>query len=174
MNTVTDEATSGNGQHELKLNYNEIMALYDLTDELAATVESQFVTGPEAQLAIVEPLIAGVGEAVDVLTEEYINVLEKPSNKKTSRLRIEAAMRRIFTSIDEYRQRVQNKGKRLANGFWNVADPIVEKLQKQMERVVVIFLNLLEISLDRIMHSAQIEEMKREQHYAARLTQLGY
>ncbi len=167
-------AATAKSQDELKQNYGEIMALYDITEELASTVESQFVAQPEAQLAVVEPIIAGISEAADVLTEEFIHALEIPSVQKKSRLRIETALRHIFMAIDDYRQRVQKSGKRAYNNFWNIADPIIEKLQKQIEKIVVIFLSLLELSLDRIMHKYQIEEMKREQNYAVRLQQLGY
>ena len=159
----------------LEKDYHEITALFDLTEDLAMTVESQFVANPDEQINLVEALIDSVGDSADVLTEEYINVLEKPAKRKNSKSRIESALRKIFMAMDEYRQRVQDKGKRLANNMWNIADPIVDKLQKHMEKIIVIFLNLLDLSLERIMHKHQIEELKRnELQVAQRLVQLGY
>jgi hypothetical protein len=59
--------------------------------------------------------------------------------------------------------------------MWNIADPVVDKLQKHMEKIIVIFLNLLDLSLERIMHKNQIEELKRNEiQVAQRLLQLGY
>lgn len=160
---------------ELEKEYHEITTLFDLSEELVATVESQFVANPEDQIAIVEPLIDSVGDAADILTEEFVNVLEKPIKSKNSKSRIESALRKIFMAMDDYRNRVKQKGTRLQNNLWNIADPIVEKLQKQIERVVVIFLNLLDLSLERIMHKHQIEDLKRhESQVADRLLQLGY
>ena len=57
---------------ELEVKYNEVTSLYDYAEELVATVESQFVQDPNGQLDIVEPLINEIGDATDVLAEEFI------------------------------------------------------------------------------------------------------
>lgn len=169
------ESMSSKTKDELEKEYNEITSLFDITEDLAMTVESQFVSNPDEQIDLVEALIDSVGDSADVLTEEFINVLEKPAKRKNSKSRIEAALRKIFMAMDEYRQRVQERGKRLTNNMWNIADPIVDKLQKHMEKIIVIFLNMLDLSLERIMHKNQIEELKRnEATVASRLLQLGY
>ena len=43
----------------------------------------------------------------------------------------------------------------------NIADPIVTKIRAQIEKITLIFMRLMELSLDRIMHKADIEEFKR-------------
>jgi hypothetical protein len=174
INNVSDEMLNKT-KDDLKKDYHEITTLFDITEDLAMTVESQFVANPDEQINLVEALIDSIGDSADVLTEEYINVLEKPVKHKNSKSRIEAALRKIFMAMDEYRQRVQDRGKRLANNMWNIADPVVDKLQKHMEKIIVIFLNLLDLSLERIMHKNQIEELKRNEiQVAQRLLQLGY
>ena len=169
------EPMPSKSHEELEKEYHEVTVLFDISEELASTVESKFVSNPDHQISIVEPLIDSIGDATDALTEEFINIVEKPEKKKTAKSRIKTALRKIFMAIDEYRERVQKAGKRLQNNLWNIADPIVEKLQKQMERVVVIFLNMLDLSLERVMHKNQIEDLKRnERQVADRLLQLGY
>lgn len=161
-------------KQDLEGDYGEIVALFDLTEELVGTVDSKFVKDQEEQYQLVEPLIEHIGESVDVLTEEFIAIVETPEKaKKTAKNRVEGALRKIFAAMDNYRQRVQQKSRSVA-GMYNIADGIVDKIQRQLEKVVMVFLNLLNLSLDRIMHKSQIEELKRHEPAAMRLNQLGY
>lgn len=144
---------------DLEQRYNDIAALYDLAGELVDTTESKLVADPEAQLALVEPLVHDLGEATDILTEEFVLVAEstKPKKKnRASKAHIEAALRRIYTAIHEYRTRVRAAGKNAAN----IADAIVTKIQRQVERVMVIFLEFIQISLANLMGHAELEALK--------------
>ncbi len=147
----------------LEVKYHEITRLYDLSDELLSTVESKFVTDPEQQLEIVEPLINEIADATDALAGEFILIAEHRRQKgqnKASKTHIEAALRRIFTALNDYQARVRDVGKKAHGAIQNIADPIVKKIQRQVEEVVVIFLEFMQISLMSIMGQAELATLK--------------
>lgn len=160
-------------QEELEQKYYEITELYDLAEELADTVESEFVANPEEQLQLVEPLIEQVGEAADVLTEEYISLAEG-KKLRASKNRIEGALRRIYVAIDTYHKKAMDTAQQAGASFMNIADPIVKKIKRQMEAIIGNFMELIDLSLDRIMQKSEIEDLKRRQErIAMMLHQLG-
>lgn len=148
---------------ELEARYQEITVLYDQAEELVATVESDFVKNPEAQLALVEPLINDIGDATDVLTEEFVLVAESKKFKtssKASKARVEGALRKIYVAIGEYKARVKTSGKKIQGAIQNIADPIVAKIQRQLEKVLVIFMEFVQASLFNIMNKAEAEALR--------------
>lgn len=158
---------------ELEQHYYEITELYDLAEELVDTVEHELVENPEAQLAIVEPLIDEIGEATDILSEEFIAVVESQKPRK-SNSKVEAALRRIYTAIDAYHKRVEESTKNVATGLRNMADPIVKKITRQLEAIVATLVDFVELSLDRIMTNSHAEALrKRQEKIAAMLHQMG-
>src|SRR4029077_14800809 len=116
----------------------QITALYDMAEGLTATVESEFIQDPEAQLVLVEPLIVQIADSTDILTEEFVALCENPSRKKSAKGRVEGALRKIFIALEEYRSRLGMKSKKTLAALANIADPIVEKIRKQAEKVVLI------------------------------------
>ncbi|MBV8939893.1 MAG: hypothetical protein JO089_08680 [Alphaproteobacteria bacterium] len=148
---------------ELESRYNEITVLYDMAGELVETVESEFAQDPELQWSAVEPLINEVGDATDILTEEFIFIAEgikRGAAGKASKSRIEGALRRVYAAIHEYRERVRNHTKQAFNAIENIADPIVSRIQRQVERVVVLFLEFVQLSLASIMNHAELSQLK--------------
>jgi len=161
----------------LEKQYRQITALYDMAEELASTVESGFVQDTDAQIAIVEPLVHQVADSADILSEEFVTLFEVPAGKKTAKGRIEGALRKVFTALEEYRNRVGLRSKKTVVALANIADPIVEKIRKQVEKITVIFMQLVNLSLDRIMHKYEAEEFRRSNEKAfstITTTQLGY
>jgi hypothetical protein len=148
-------------KEELEKHYREIASLYDMAEELASTVESEFAKDPEAQLALVEPLIDHVATAADVLSEEFVGVIEKPARASSAKGRVEGALRKLFMALEAYRAQVGLRSKKTLNTLANIADPIVDKIRKQAEKIILIFMQLMEVSLDRIMHKFEIEEFRR-------------
>lgn len=147
----------------LETRYNEITHLYDLASELVETVESEFASSPEQQWSVVEPLINELGDATDVLTEEFIHLAEgvkKGIPGKASKSRIEGSIRRIYAALNEYRERVKNVTKQAYNAIENIADPIVQKIQRQVERVVVIFLDFVQLSLSSLMNAGELSQLR--------------
>ncbi|MDX2074467.1 MAG: hypothetical protein SFX19_08920 [Alphaproteobacteria bacterium] len=147
---------------EMETKYNTITLLYDLADELLATVESPFVKDAEAQLKIVEPVISEISEATDILTEEFIHITESRGGHPiiANKTRVENAMRKVFNALNEYRTDVRASGRRVAGGLRNIADPVISKIQRHIEEVVVIFFEFLNISLSAIMHKQQLEAVR--------------
>lgn len=144
----------------LEEKYEELMKLYTYADELAATVDSRFVGNPEQQLRLVEPLIEQLGESGDELTEEFINIAEGKV-KRSTKGRIETSLRRVYNALDEYASKLRNGVLDSSGSISNIADSIVAKIKEGMERIIIIFLDFIQISLDRIMHKNEIEELKR-------------
>jgi hypothetical protein len=148
---------------ELEQKYQTITSLFDSAEELVATVESPLVKDPEAQLNAVEPLINEVSDAADVLAEEFVLVAESKKQKIQSRAnkkRVEAAIRKLYVAIHEYESRVCNSVKKAHGAIMNIADPIVTKLKRQVEEVVVIFLEFMQLSLHSLMNKADLDALK--------------
>ncbi len=162
---------------ELESAYNELTSLYDYAGELVETVESKFVSDPEAQLALIEPLVNEVGDAVDMLTEEYLSLADAARRKTigaSSKTRIETALRRIYVAVNEYRERVRDVTKQAHQAITNIADPIVNKIQRQVERVIVIFLDFVQLSLSSIMNKGEMDQLRqREARVALMLHQMS-
>lgn len=149
---------------ELEQQYNTITTLYDYAEDLVSTVESDLVKDPEAQLGVVEPLIADISDAADVLADEFILIAESKKQKvqsRASKKRVEAALRKLYMGLNDYQQRVHDKAKKAHGAIMNIADPIVKKIKEQVEKVVVIFMEFIEISLQSLMNHADLEELRQ-------------
>ena len=162
---------------ELETSYQDIAVLYDYAEELVGTVESHFVSDSAKQLEIVEPLINELGDATDALTEEFLLLAEGRRQKgpsKASRTRIEASFRKIYASLNEYQARVKDITKKAHGAIQNIADPIVEKIQRQVEKVVALFLDFIQLSLHNVMGHAELAQIKaRETRVALYLHQMS-
>lgn len=148
---------------DFEAKYLEITSLYDMAEELVNTVESRLVSDSNGQLDIVEPLINEIGDATDVLTQEFIYIAESKKNKSTmkaSKTNIESALRKLFAAINDYQGRVKDISKKAHGAIMNIADPVVQKIQRQVEMVMVVFLEFLQISLQSIMGKAELEALK--------------
>ena len=149
---------------DLELKYHDITELYELADDLIGTAESEFIADPDSQLTLVEPLVEAIGDAADTLTEEFLNVAgNSRADNKARRGKIEAALRKIYAAIDGYKQQTA----RTKQAVMNIADPIVEKIKRQVEIIVAVFIDFIDLTLDRIMQKAQIEELKKRQEKIA-------
>ncbi|MBY0355636.1 MAG: hypothetical protein K2Q12_07895 [Rickettsiales bacterium] len=149
---------------DLELKYHDITELFELADALVDTAESEFITNPDEQLALVEPLVEAVGDAADVLTEEFLTVASQTkANNAVRRSKIEGALRKIYVAIDAYKQQTAKSKQALMN----IADPIVEKIKRQVEVIVAIFVDYVDLTLDRIMQKTHIDELKKRQEKIA-------
>ena len=148
--------------------YYEITELYDLAEALIDTVEHEETQDAALQLALVEPLIEEIGEAADILTEEYVALLERPGPRKRNS-RIEMALRRVYIAMDAYHSRVEQAATHSLSGLRNIADPIVKKLVRQMEVIVAALIDLVDVSLGRIMSNNYAEELRRRHEKIAQM-----
>jgi hypothetical protein len=90
-------------------------------------------------------------------------VEEKYKHPSTAKQKIEAALRRVYIAMGKYGKQVAKTGKKAGN----IADAIVEKIKLQLEQVIAVFFEFVQLSLDKIMHKSQIEELKRRQEAIA-------
>lgn len=144
---------------ELEERYNEIAALYDMSEELLATAESPLAQDQGAQLALVEPMIHEIGEAADVLAEEFTVLAEQKkqrAQRRANKAHIEGALRRVYSAVHEYHAKMRASGQKM----FNIADAIVQKIQRQVDKIVVIFLEFVQISLQSLMGKAELEALK--------------
>ncbi|MES2985029.1 MAG: hypothetical protein V4735_07580 [Pseudomonadota bacterium] len=131
--------------------YNDVTELYALADELLATVPQ--AANPEAQFALVEALVETLGESTDVLTDEYIALCEgTPSRKKSAKSRIEGALRKVYVSLGDVSAKARDAK--------NAAHIVVKKIKRQLEQVISHFVEMVALSLDRIMQKNDVEELK--------------
>jgi len=149
---------------DLEARYYEITKLYDVAEEILATVESKLVSDADMQMEIIEPLVNEIGDATDVLAEEFMLIAENKKGKltsKASKSHIEGALRKVFTAITDYQNRVNNVTKKAHGAILNIADPLVKKLRRQVEQVLVIFLEFINISLQAIMNKNELDSLKQ-------------
>ena len=146
---MTNVATNQMNMWEQK--YHDITELYRLADELLETVETS--TNPEMQMGLVEKLVETIGESADVLTDEYIALCDgKPAAKKSAKSKVEASLRKIYMAIGDFSNR--------ARDMRNTAHVVVKKLKRQLEQVIENFVEMVQLSLDRIMQKHDVEELK--------------
>ena len=146
---------------EWEQKYYDVTELYALADDLLATVES--AADPEAQLALVAPLVETVGASADILGEEYI-VLCDGKKETHTKTRIEGAIRKVYSAIGEFHARARDAR--------NAAHAIVKLIKRQLEQVIVNVMEFLALSLDRMMQKHDVEELKqRHAHLALMLHQ---
>lgn len=150
--------------------YQEITVLYDFAEELVATVENPLVSDPDVQLALIEPLINDLGEATDVLSEEFINIAESRKRNVPLKVRkgqVEAALRKIYLAMDEYRMRVSTRAAKSRDVIANVADGIVDRIHRQVEKIIVVFLDFVQLALDTVMHKHHLDLLRQRQAQVA-------
>lgn len=146
---------------KLELQYNTITELYNLADELVGTVESPLVKNQEQQLDIIEPLVNELSDATDILADEFISAAESQRNgRPVNKTRTEAALRKIFNALNDYQERVKDTTKSAHGAILNIADTIVTKIQRQLDEIIVIFMDFMNLSLASIMHKTQLDTIK--------------
>jgi hypothetical protein len=154
---------------EKQSDYAKIMALFDECDVLADSIESRDVLEPEARLVLLAPMISDVSEAADELSEEYVALFENPGRTQTARNRVESSLRKIFMALEGYKLRAKKHNKdALAK-----VDRLVTHLQEAVDKVILLFVRVLDISVARIMQNQQAEEFKRRHREMFALHQLG-
>lgn len=148
-------------KEELEKRYHEITALYDIAEELVGTVESPLIQDAEQQLELVEALIEQVGETADLLSEQFIDIAEnKYKATSSSKSRIESSLRKLYMAMDDYRRRVGATITKTTDKLHNIADPIVTKLKRQIERVIGIFVEFIDLSLHLVMNQTQLAQLR--------------
>lgn len=155
---------------ELEKHYEQIEYLYDLTEHFIATVEAPDVGDAHTQMALVEPLINEVTDATDVLTEEFIAVAKqarKHSGAKASKSRIESALRRVYTAMNDYRERSERVYGKTSARIRTLTDKIVDAIQEHVEAIIAIFCEFIQLSLQSVMNKVELDMLYQRQQKLA-------
>lgn len=158
------------GMDELEQHYLQVEKLYDLTGELVATLESPALQDSETQIALIEPLITEITDATDVLTEEFIQVAKgaRYSMAHTaSKSRIESALRRVYTSINDYRARSARVYGKTTTQLRELTDKAVDMIQEQVEKVIALFCEFIQLSLQSLMSKTELDILYQRQQKLA-------
>ncbi len=138
---------------ELKHSFDDITVLYDLSEELLATALK--ASDQQAQFELVEPLVEVLADSTDILSEEYIVLIEgKPARKQAAKTKIEGALRRAYIALNEFSTR--------AKDATNAAHVVVKKIKQQLGQVIAHFVGFVALSLDRIVQKAEVESLKAQ------------
>ncbi|MEZ5691049.1 MAG: hypothetical protein R3D71_05230 [Rickettsiales bacterium] len=160
---------------DYKSKYDDISSLYDYADELLLTVEDSRTSNPAKHLELVEPLVNEIADSSDVLAEEFLLIAESQKNRsasKFSKKRIESALRRIFMSLSEYHRNVRLLYRKTSSIAYRITNEIVDKIQKHLDNIVVIFFEFINISLQSIMSKTELAALKeRDSRIAVMLNQ---
>jgi hypothetical protein len=131
--------------------YHDITELYNLADEMLMTVQG--AADPEAQLALVEAMVETIGESADVLTDEYVALCDgKPERQKMAKTKVEGALRKVYVAMTDLTTRITDRR--------NAALLVIKKLKRQLEQVIQNFVEMVALSLDRIMQQHDVAELK--------------
>lgn len=142
--------------HMWEQKHDDIIELYFLNEELMNTVEQ--AADPEAQMALVEPLIEAIGDSADILSEEYVGLCQGATpSRPASKSRVEGALRKVYSAINDFQKRTRDAK--------NAAQLIVKKMKRQLQQVIANFVEFVTVSLDRIMQKQDIEELNA--HHAS-------
>lgn len=153
----------------LELQYHQITTFYDLAEELVGTVEHEHVSDQEAQMTLVEPLVQQLSDGADVLCEAFITVAGEGQQEAAHKMRIESSLRKIYTVLDGYYERLRDTVEAGSTALRNVADPIVERVKYQLELVISTLVDYIDLSLERIMQKQYIDEMRKRQEKIAQM-----
>lgn len=146
---MTNAASNQMNQWEQK--YHDITELYALADALLETVEQS--ANPEMQLGLVEHLVETIGESTDVLTEEYVGLCQTgAASKKSAKSKVEGALRKLYIAMSDFSTRARDTK--------NAAHQIFKKIKRQLEQVICNFVEMMQLSLDRIMQKHDVDDLK--------------
>jgi len=148
---------------DFKVGYNDINFLCDYAEELLATVEHTALTEQQAQLELIEPVVNEIADASDVLSEEFLMIAESKKNRasgKFSKKRIEVALRKIYAILNEYQAEVKEAAQTVGNSVIAATNQIIKKIQQQLDKIVTMFFEMAQISLQSIMSKSELDSLK--------------
>lgn len=144
---------------ELEESYHQVVAMYDMADELISTVMQSPQEIQEAHFSLVNPLVLQLEESADVLTEEFISIAEGKDAPSSHRSRIESAFRMVYTAMDEYQKRAAETAAAVSQSV----SPVFEGIKRHVEKVITMFIGYVELTLDRIMQKNDLEQLKKRE-----------
>lgn len=154
----------------LEASYRQVAELYDMADELIATVLASPKDQQEMHFRVVNPLVEQLEESADVLTQEFINIAEgKAKQSQVPRKRIEASLRKIYMEMSAYKKLVDQVRKPMFDAITKLVSPVVSKVKRHVEKVVAVFVGMINISLERVMQKTDIDNLKQHEEKVANM-----
>ena len=148
---------------DLKTAYLDVTSLYDCADELIASTEQSQLLQQEAHYQLVNPVVEQLELSADLLANEFITAVEaaEQHQKPTNGSKIESALRMVYTAFEQYGQQAQAYQKQAFEQVTDIVDPVMEKIKRQVEKVITIFIGFVDLALDRIMPQHDLEALKQ-------------
>jgi phage-related minor tail protein len=162
-------ATTNNDMQTLKASYDNITELYNLADEVIQSVLQSQHQNQEEHFGLVNPLVEEVEASTDVLSEAFIDIAEGKRHTQARSSRIEMAFRKMYAALDDYAHKVQETQRASLKAIAEKVNPIVARVKRHIEKVVAIFVNIVDLSLDRIMQKADLESLKQHEANVANM-----
>lgn len=156
---------------ELEESYEQIVSLYDVADALIADIKNIPEGSQEAYFKVVNPLVEQLEAGADILTEEFIHLAENDSGVPCERSKkvVESTLRKTFAAIDVFfKTAAANKQKEMHKIFAGVM-PLVQKAKRQLEQVIVAFMQLVDLSFTKIMPKSELEKLKEKEPKVAEM-----
>lgn len=148
---------------QLEQNYEDVIAFYDMADDLIATVLESPKEVQEEHFRLVNPLVEQLEESADVLTAEFIGLAEGKETAASSRSRVEAAFRKVYAAMDDYQKRAAQS----VGTVTQKVTPVFDGIKRHVEKVITFFFGLVELALDRIMQKNDLEQLKKREEKIA-------
>ena len=155
--------------NELKTSYDEITALYDVADDLIASVEEAPDEQKEFQFTLTNPLVEQIEESTDLLTEEFINFAEgkKKRFRRNPKRSIEAAFRKIYAAMEQTVNQIVNHNNPVAKTVASRLSPLLDIIKRQVEKVISIFVGIIDLALESIMPHTDLENLRQHEERVA-------
>jgi hypothetical protein len=88
-------------------------------------------------------------------------IVDEPQKGKALKNKIEKSIRKLFMALEKYKENLQEASGETIIALSGLVNPIIAKIQKQAEKIMLIFMQMLEISLDKILRKNEVDEFKR-------------
>lgn len=139
--------------------YQEIVRIYDHAEQLLTSVYESSEDLQEAHFELVNPLSLQMEEMADQLVDNFIDVMQNGKDPASLRKDVETSFRKYFSALQNMQKLLHAAVSDIANNVM----PVLYSLKDHMEKVMVIFFDLMKIGLDRIMPQAELERFKKRQ-----------
>lgn len=147
----------------LEESYYQVTTIYDMAETLITDVVNTPKEQQEAHFRLVNPLVERLEASADILTEEFINIAEGKDNipAAPAESRVETALRKIYAAMDDFHKRASMLGQQTSDELMAKVQPMVDGIKQHIEKVIGIFVDFLDLALDRIMQKSDLESLRQ-------------
>lgn len=142
--------------------YNVLTEMYDVAEEMLSPVPLLDDEQLDHYLDITEPFVEEIGETMDNLTDLYIEIAahhHDAAYKASLATRVETGLRKMFSSVKDFRKKLGDQTAAWQAEAAQLAERCILAVKRKTEEVMVIFANLINLSLDRIMSQKEAQKV---------------